>query len=557
MALSQSPELLVNGRLEQAPLAQLLVRALDQRLEGTLVLQTPEGVKHAVLLLRGAPAKAKLATNLVRLAEVVVDLELIPRSLAVSTQKRAVSAGQSHEDVLIAEGHLDEAGLYLALRELLSRQVLKLCDLPGETMFGVYRANYLANEGPLTEWRVKPLPLVWRALVDHFPTDWRVQALGRLGEHVLKMRFEAPVSRYHLEKDETAVIDMLKARPQSLAKLEESGVASAEKVRKIAAALLLTRQLEGSAAHGAPVGTNEPPETPHSQPPPSKRATDRATAARRPQVFSGPPASTRQSLPSATPGRQSPSPTPSSGGDVEVAALRELIRDWEAHPRATFYEVLGVTRDTDNAGIRAAFFQLARTWHPDRLPKELHEQRAVVTKAFARMGEAHQVLSDKVRRAEYDEKIDGISPEEQEKVAEILGASSAFQRAEVLVKKKDYAAALIEAKAAFEGDASQADYAGLFAWLLMREGGENERALSIISNALRREPNNVRVLFFRAQILRKAGKEAEAIRDFKKIIAIKPQHVEAARELRVHEMRRRGAPREEHSGLLGRFRRKS
>ena len=542
--MTEPPALILRGSFKKAPLALFLARALDQRLEGTLVLETDKGHKHAVLLIDGAPAKARLATPLVKLAEVVVDLELVPRSLAVSTGKRAAASGKAHEVVLFEEGHLDQTGLFVALRELLARQALALCDLPESTVFGLYRANYLSQLGPLPQWRVKPLPLVWRALTDHLPEERRQSALDKLGNHLLRMRFEAPVSRYRMSPEELSVVDMLKARPQTLAQLENSGVASPEVVRRVAGALLLTRQLEGSSSHGQPVGTSEPPESPKSQPPPSMRAARRSISA--PRAAERPP---------SAPPTKPPSSRRSIG--VQSEAFREAILRWEKQPPVTHYDALGVPREADTAAVQRAFFQLARQWHPDRLSEELAEYRGQVTKIFARMGEAHQILTDKVRRAEYDQRLAGVGSEEQEEIAKILGAASAFQRAEILFKKKDYPAALTEAKKASEGDPAQADYAGLYAWLSVLQGGSVDDSLKLMNEALEREPDNVRVLYFRAQLQKKAGKESAAMRDFKRILAIKPRHVEAARELRVFAMRKRSTPpKPEGGGLLGRFRKK-
>jgi curved DNA-binding protein CbpA len=79
-------------------------------------------------------------------------------------------------------------------------------------------------------------------------------------------------------------------------------------------------------------------------------------------------------------------------------ALRQQIEDYKARDPKNHYDVLGIDRKANSSAIRTAFFQLARTWHPDRLPADLADLKPVVTKAFAAMGEAHQTLSDEGRR---------------------------------------------------------------------------------------------------------------------------------------------------------------
>lgn len=507
------------------------------------MLQVPGGQKHAVLFLRGAPAKARLATELSSLAAVVKDLELMDAARLTAAQRAARETGQPLESRLGEEGQLDATGLFVALREHLTRQVLALCALPPETAYGLYQANYLAAFGPLQQWRVKPLPLVWRALASHLPAERRRTVLHALGAREVKLRFESPVSRYHLDTEEQAVIDFLKIRAQKLNDLEAAGVGSSELVQRVVVALVLSRQVELTAAQGQPVGTSEPPETPNSVPPPSIRAARGSiTAPRHPSAKAAALASVA---------------APVEGESVQVQALREAILEWDQRPPETFYDVLGVDRTADTATIRTAFFQLAKQWHPDRLPAALADLRPVATRAFARMGEAHQLLSDPRARADYDTKLKEAPDEEAQQVTTIINAASAHQRAEVLMRKRDFAAALAEAESAHQGDPEQAEYTALYAWLLVQTGGDAEHALSLMNPALEREPENVKALWYRAQLYKKLGKETLAVRDCKKILQIKPQHVDAAREVRVYEMRKRtGSPDSGRGGLLGRFRKK-
>jgi len=63
-----------------------------------------------------------------------------------------------------------------------------------------------------------------------------------------------------------------------------------------------------------------------------------------------------------------------------------------------FYEVLGVTKDTDENGIKRAYRKMAMKFHPDRNPD--NKQAA---ENFREVTEAYEVLSDKDKRARYDQ----------------------------------------------------------------------------------------------------------------------------------------------------------
>ena len=60
------------------------------------------------------------------------------------------------------------------------------------------------------------------------------------------------------------------------------------------------------------------------------------------------------------------------------------------------YAVLGVPRDAGEEAIKKAFRKLAMKYHPDKSPGKASETR------FKEVNQAHEVLSDKTKRALYD-----------------------------------------------------------------------------------------------------------------------------------------------------------
>lgn len=543
-----SPPVLLRGTLAQRPLPELLVTLLDTSAAGTLVLQEPSGVKSAVLVVRGAPAKARLANNPIFLGNVLVDLGLLPESDLARRVEEAVRTKRHLGQMLVERGLLDDTSLFGALREQLHRQVLHLCDLPGETVFGLYQPNYLDAWGASAEWRVKPLPLIWRALVSKAPLERVTRTMASLGDRKLRMRFEAPVARYRLEKDEMAVVNVLRAKPQSAAELLNCGLGTDERVQRIVYALCGTRQLDLGAELAPPVGYAEPPETPRSMPPPSRSSA--------PAPQSGRAAAGKGSGPG--PARPRSSAPVSRLSSEELQAFREEVLARGQLEGATLYQVLGLEPGADSAAVRSAFFHLAKRWHPDRLAPELEDLREEVTRAFARMTEAYQVLSNDEQRARYDANLEEGGNEEQEQVLAVLRAAAAFQRAEVLMKKRDELGALREARAAYEGDATQAEYKALYAWLASKERKPDalDDLLSLLDEAVRDEPENVRIRWYRGQLFKRMGRGAQAIRDFRYIVSLAPGHLEAQREIRVYEMRRRSESETSASGLFARWRKK-
>jgi len=217
----------------------------------------------------------------------------------------------------------------------------------------------------------------------------------------------------------------------------------------------------------------------------------------------------------------------------------------EALANKDYYEILEVDRTASKPAIQSAYFQLAKAWHPDRLANELQEIRDLVTRTFARISEAHQVLCDEEQRQDYDRvlKEGGGTAAEQEHVQNVLRAVGHFQRAEVLFKRGKFDAALEEAKAATEADPEQADCIAFYAWMLAhtpeREASGNYKDLiATLSSVVKQHPGHESARLYRAQLLKRMGQDDQAARDFRVIAEKNPKNLEATREVRLYRMRK-------------------
>eukprot|EP01006_Ploeotia_vitrea_P051636 TRINITY_DN67583_c7_g1_i1.p1 TRINITY_DN67583_c7_g1~~TRINITY_DN67583_c7_g1_i1.p1 ORF type:complete len:1009 (-),score=144.25 TRINITY_DN67583_c7_g1_i1:125-2827(-) len=69
------------------------------------------------------------------------------------------------------------------------------------------------------------------------------------------------------------------------------------------------------------------------------------------------------------------------------------------------YDTLGISRQATTAEIKAAFRKLALKCHPDKMQSANDKEKADAEKQFKAINEAHDILGDDQKRAEYDRKL--------------------------------------------------------------------------------------------------------------------------------------------------------
>ena len=238
-----------------------------------------------------------------------------------------------------------------------------------------------------------------------------------------------------------------------------------------------------------------------------------------------------------------PPPPATLSGDL-AARWQEIVDRADSIDRADYFMMLDVARDATPEDVEGAFFALAKSWHPDRLPPELAPVRDACSRVFARMSEARATLADAEKREQYMRLLaDGSgSPETQETVATVIEAATDFQKAEVCFKRNDLAQAETWCRKAAEGDPTQPDYRALLAWIiaLKPENQSPEKTLEGIKAldaalAVKQERRGRARVARHALQAHRQGRPRDA--DFKRAVELNPRNIDAAREVRLYTMR--------------------
>jgi tetratricopeptide (TPR) repeat protein len=364
-----------------------------------------------------------------------------------------------------------------------------------------------------------PLALIWRSVRD--TTGWtprQKELLTSLAGRKLRLHPAAAPERLGLSQQEQIVVNALRTRPRAIEELLRAGLLEGAALQRLMYTLALTQQIE-QGPHALPVDasanltrTSRPPLGSYASQPPAGRAS---AAPGRTSLTPG-RASLTPGRPSLAPGRPSLAPgRPSAApGQPSVAPGRPSA----APGRPSIAPGWGSASD-----IPAS--------QPPRPPSSL--------RPFA--GE---------RRSESTGSLHPTDP------VLLASARESYDCAREHVQRQQFEQAEKLARKACEADTGNAEYLALHAWLRAQLGElQNPELASQIVAALDRaalkQRESVSIRFYRGQVLNRLGREEEARQDFRFVLRREPGHVDAARELRLQQMRNRSA--EKRPSLLAKL----
>jgi len=534
-AMTEAPKPLAQGDLAQTPLAHVLLSLLERGLDGTLAIwpETERAGQDRVLFAKGVPVDARLLEPAATL----------------------------------------ERGLLPLFHRVRGPYAFYGSDLVGQTKLRD---------------TVDPYHLLAAALRGGVRQDVVDAVLARYGDRPVRVNASTALGRFELVPKERAVLDVLRAQPQSAADTTgEPKVAT-----RLLYLLAITQQLEifsgevgrKSLVEGVTSGATSGGATgPHAAATASSAATSSmAAAARKPDTFEEsffvPPSAEGTSKPSA-PSASSSSNTPSSAthagassassgarqssnstrrpGEPEpppamppnlaaehAARWREIVAYAEKIDGQTFFEMLGVPQTVSPDEARTAYFALVKKWHPDRLVPDLLPLKPTAERIFRHLTEAHETLVDVDKRGPYLKAVQGGggTPKAERELQAVLEAAMQFQKIDVLVRKRDFGTALRLLDEILLLAPDEADYHAARGQVIFKQYGTQdprqvEAALRALDAALMRDDRCERALVTKAEVLQRTGKENESFAIWKRVHELYPRNVEAQRMKRIADMR--------------------
>lgn len=531
IALHSLPEPSAQGTLSTRPLEHLLLYVRQKSLSGSLTL----GSKESALTFERGNLRKVFAPG-PHLSTVIYELGLVNDATFNHSLVQLAKTKRLYGALLLELGALSRETIFDALNEQVTRKVAMLMGLPGGTPWA-FQENYDAlPEYGGTDWPlVDPLGGVWRGIKAHASEETIHRITKRAKASRLSLRPSSGVAMSYLAEDERAFAVRLgegRPYPSITSNLDDLGRS------RVLYFLMLASAIEVNASE--PTFAAVPDAAPHSNFPP--RRVSGVVAAqhpsfRMPAVFAGQPKE-RASVATTV--------SPTTNLTARKNELLALAAKAESNdPFALF----GVDAHATNEEIRAQFLRLMRLAHPDRLPEELANLTPIATRLVSRLNACYALLSDSTKRAELASHIRGAQKEDAVQTA----------RQALKLLERDVQSAVQMAKRALAlGSNENPELQFACAWVLAHEASEQTdeglRGSVVVLDRLIREHNDYATgYFYRAQLHKRLGNAANALRDLKAALECDENHLEATRELRLFRMRLEGgmAP-EEALGITAR-----
>jgi tetratricopeptide (TPR) repeat protein len=344
---------------------------------------------------------------------------------------------------------------------------------------------------------------------------------------------------------------------RSLAILAQSHPGEMETILRVA---LLLRELEalsfpevelkgGAAPTGEHSTVQSPPTRPApapSPPPPAAPAPSAAPPRVAPPAMSPTPAPSASPravhmptpLPGTPPRPFLSAPTPVPGTPVDFQMEIQMLRSRLAKGKSlNHFQILGLSDKADAAVVKAAYFKLAKLYHPDTVPPdappELAELRA---QAFSVVGEASRVLGDDQSRADYIESLKaggGTSVD----VRQVLAAEDTFHKGVAFIKARRFVEAVKSLDDAITLNPREGEF---YAWRGYARYFTNldkkaalVDAMRDLHNALKLNDKCAPAHYLIGQLHKLSGDNVLALKHFKKCVSLDAAHVDAQREIRL------------------------
>lgn len=235
--------------------------------------------------------------------------------------------------------------------------------------------------------------------------------------------------------------------------------------------------------------------------------------------------------------------------------IADIRKKYERGKKDNYFDVLALSKKATEKEVKAAYFELAKKYHPDRIALQLSgEDKKYAEDYFSLITQAHNTLSNVNLRKEYEASLvvedTGITIQQAEK---ILQSEMLFQKGLLMLKKSNYAEVIALLQEAMSLYDEEAEYKLILGWAFFRDGTLKKNALHVkkgkdlVRQAMEKNPR-LQGYYYLGMIEKSEGREDLALKHFEKALSQNPNNMDATNEIRVIAMK---DSKKESKGILG------
>lgn len=493
----------MNGQLSEQPLAELIREISAKKLSGRLRVQQHR-IVVAAYFKEGAFLYAAANIRTLRLREYLIKLDLVSEQ-----QLRGIDEKRS--DLQLA-GALVAGNLVQSktICEVQLKQVADILRLALVWIDGTWEFDHRSHLNEQVNFRLNPTPLFLEA-ARRMPLTFAGSRL-RNDNEVLSLNESAPTTN-QLDPREGFMLSRLD-RPTPLKELVAiSGLREADAYRVIYALAVsdyIVREKWNSAF--------------------------RDTV---------PKAATEQHKAEALLQAAEESEQTQRSAESDLSTFLDRVDSASTH-----YEVLSISNDVSQEDLKRAYYDLARSYHPDRFRrKEYKPLHARIEAAFARITQAYETLGDSGSRATYDSKLaararaKAAAPKNQpnapsstpskpteDSSSSLTRAEAQFREGLAAMRSGQNNSAITNFASAAQAFPNEARYRAFYGHALSAHETNRRLAEVELQAALKIEPDNPDYRIMLAQLYKALGFGKRAKAEAERALAAAPNH-EGARAL--------------------------
>jgi curved DNA-binding protein CbpA len=223
-----------------------------------------------------------------------------------------------------------------------------------------------------------------------------------------------------------------------------------------------------------------------------------------------------------------------------------------------YYHVLRVWPTAEDDAIKKAYFNMAKLFHPDVASKDGQGTKNEDDDVdFKLINEAYAVLSDPVKRREYDEELKQFGARDKRwsaKEADKRSAQLAFEQARTAMKHNRYDKAVVLLKSAIKYDPNTPAYHSWYGFALAALSTRLHEARDACKKALEMEFYNADYHANLGFVYQQAGLGSTAQESFQEALKWDPEHALALKHVNGDKPKKGGGLGKSLGSLFGLFR---